>query len=101
MKFKKGDNVIIISGKDKDKKGKIVKIFRDDDKIAVEGVNLQARRTRAKRGGEKGQTVKIAAPVHASNALLYCPTCRRGVRLKTLVLAGKKKRVCVKCNKEL
>ncbi len=101
MKFKKGDNVAIIAGKDRGKKGKILKVIRDDGKIIVEGINLRARRTRAKRAGEKGQTVKIAAPIDASNALLNCSTCRRGVRFKSLVLAGKKKRVCIKCNKEL
>ncbi len=101
MKFKKGDNVIIIAGKDRGKKGKILKVIRDDDKLVVEGINLKSKRIRAKRAGEKGQTVRVAAPIHASNALLNCSACRRGVRIKSLILAGKKKRVCIKCNKEL
>ncbi len=67
MKLKKGDNVIVITGKDKGKKGKIVAVFVDKNKVVIEGVNMMKKHQRPKKSGEKGTKVDIAMPIHASN----------------------------------
>ena len=67
MKLKKGDNVIILTGKDKGKKGKIVRSLPKDDKVIVEGLNMVSKHQRPRKTGEKGQVIKIAMPIHASN----------------------------------
>ncbi len=67
MKFKKGDNVIIITGKDKGKKGKILRALPKKDKVIVEGLNMSKRHQRARKSNEKGSMVDKAMPIHASN----------------------------------
>ena len=67
MKIKKGDNVLIIAGKDKGKKGAVVRALPKEDKVVVAGVNIAKKHTRARKAGEKGQTVEKTMPVHVSN----------------------------------
>lgn len=67
MKIKKGDKVKIITGKDKGKDGKVIKAFPSRDMVVVEGVNMKKKHMRAKKSGQKGQMVELAAPVHVSN----------------------------------
>jgi large subunit ribosomal protein L24 len=64
MKLKKGDNVILIKGKDKGKKGKITKAIPKENKVIVEGLNMFKKHMRPRRQGEKGSTVSIAMPIH-------------------------------------
>ena len=102
MKIKKNDNVIIITGKDKGQKGKVLKVFREAEKVLVEGINLKKKRQRPRKQGEKGQTIDMPHPVSFSNVALYCPSCGRGVRVGTSLKNGLKKlRVCKKCGKEI
>lgn len=67
MKLKKGDNVIVITGKDKGKKGKIVKVLVQENKVVVESVNMMKKHQRPKKSGEKGIKISIAMPLDASN----------------------------------
>ncbi len=67
MKIKKGDNIIVIAGKDKGKTGKVVMSFPKDNKVLVEGVNMQKRHQKARKSGTKGQIVDKAMPINASN----------------------------------
>jgi large subunit ribosomal protein L24 len=67
MKIKKGDNVIIITGKDKGKKGKIVSVLVSENKVIVEGANMMKKHQRPKKSGEKGSMKNIEMPIHASN----------------------------------
>ncbi|MFA4880925.1 MAG: 50S ribosomal protein L24 [Candidatus Doudnabacteria bacterium] len=97
MKLKKGDNVIVTSGKDRGKKGKIVRTFPQRDKIIVEGANLVIRYTRPKKQGEKGQRVEVNAPIHISNAKLICPKCGKGTRVGVKISPQGKRRLCKKC----
>ncbi len=70
MKLKKGDNVIVLAGKDKGKKGKIVRSLPKMDKVIVEGINMSKKHQRARRSNEKGSVVDTAMPIHASNVKL-------------------------------
>ena len=67
MNIKKGDNVIVLTGGDKGKKGKVTKALPKDDKVVVEGLNMRKKHQRARKSGEKGQTISIAVPMHVSN----------------------------------
>ncbi len=67
MKIKKGDNVKIITGKDKGKSGKIVRVLVKENKIIIEGLNMMKKHQRPRKSGEKGTMVNLAMPIHASN----------------------------------
>lgn len=67
MKLKKGDNIIVITGKDKGKKGKITRVLVKENKVVVEGINTMKKHQRPRKSNEKGQVVNIAMPIHASN----------------------------------
>jgi len=67
MKIKKGDNVIVIAGSNKGKKGKVVKAIPADLKVVVEGVNLRKKAHKAKGKGDQSQILEIAMPIHVSN----------------------------------
>lgn len=67
MKIKKGDNVIVIAGKDKGKKGKIIRSLPVKSKVVVEGLNVLKKHQRPKRSGEKGSIINVAMPIHVSN----------------------------------
>ena len=101
MKIKKGDNVIIIAGKDRGRQGKVARTFPKLGKLIVEGMNLQKRREKPRQQGKKGQTVQIAAPLAVSNVMLYCGSCGKGVRTGAKMSGDKKLRVCKKCGKEI
>lgn len=67
MHVKKGDNVIVLSGKDRGKKGKVVKSLPKLGKVIVEGVNVTKKHQRPRRSGEKGTTLEVSMPIHISN----------------------------------
>lgn len=98
MKIKKGDTIKIISGKDKGKRGRVLRIFPKKQTLVVEGLNLVTKHTRPKRVGEKGQKIKMAMPLAISKVMLICPECKKPIRINYKILAdGRKKRFCHKC----
>ncbi|MBJ6725843.1 50S ribosomal protein L24 [Geomesophilobacter sediminis] len=97
LHVKKNDTVVVTTGKDKSKSGKVLTIVPKKDGVIVEGINIVKRHTKA-RGSEQGGILEKEAPVHISNVALLCPKCNKPVRTKTTVLEdGKKARCCVKC----
>ena len=100
MRIKKGDQVQIISGKDKGKKGKVLRTLPSSGKIVVEKVNIIKKHVRARREHEQGQRVEIPAPFDVSNAILICPLCSKATRVEYSVSGERKARVCKKCKKE-
>lgn len=101
MKIKNGDTVLIISGKDKGKKAKVIRVLIEENRIVVEGANLRKKHTRPKKQGEKGQIVEIAAPFNVSNVKLICPRCKKATRIGYRVTEKNKFRICKKCNQEI
>jgi len=101
MKIKKGDTVLIISGKDKGKKAKVLEAFPRQNKIVVEGVNIAKRHRRPRREKEKGQIVEVAAPIDASNVKLVCPKCSQPSRIGYRLTEKGKYRICKKCGQEI
>lgn len=100
MRIKKGDQVQVIAGKHKGKKGKVARVLLSVGKIVVENVNIMKKHTKPKREGEKGQIVEIAAPFDVSNAMVICPNCGKTTRVAYSVKKESKSRMCKKCNKE-
>lgn len=101
MKIKKGDTVLIISGKDRGKKGKVLEAFPKERRIMVEGVNIRKKHVRAKKGGEKGQIVQLPASISDSNTKLICPKCAKPTRVGYKTVEKKKFRLCKKCKQEI
>ena len=101
LHVKKDDTVIVISGKDKGKQGKVVEVSLKEGKVIVEGVNIVSKHVKPRRQGETGGIVKVEGAMYASKVQLYCSKCGKGVRVKTNVADGKKTRVCAKCGSEL
>jgi len=105
MKFKKGDSVLIIAGKDKGRTGKITKAFPKELKVLVEGINLKKKHVRPKKEGEKGQTVEIPATLDISDMKMICPKCGKATRIGYKIgpkgSPDIKKRVCKKCKQDI
>lgn len=97
MKIKKGDKVKVISGKDKGKEGKVIKVLSAEGRVSVEGVNLYKKHVRPKHQEEKGEIVSVARPLAFSNVMLVCPSCGKATRGGFVVEEKKKTRVCKKC----
>lgn len=101
MKLRKGDTVLIISGKDKGKKEKILKVFPKKNEILVEGINMRKKHQKPKKSGAKGQIVHIPGPVSVSNVKLVCPKCGSPTRVGHKIVEEKKYRICKKCGGEI
>lgn len=81
MKFKKGDIVVMIAGKDKGKQGSILRLLPTEDRIVVEGINIRTKHVRAKREGSHGERVQNPAPFSVSKAMLLCPHTKKPTRI--------------------
>jgi large subunit ribosomal protein L24 len=101
MKLKIGDTVRILTGKDKGKKGKITKLFRNSNKITVEKINLITKHIK-KTTQKRGEKLRFEAPIQASNAILLCPKCDKPTRVGHRTLANnKKERICKNCKESV
>lgn len=102
MKVIKNDTVLVITGNDKGKKGKVLKVFPKEHRVIVEGVNFIKRHTRPTQKNQQGGILEKEAPIHVSNLLVVCPKCSTPSRLGRKVLEdGKKVRVCQNCKEML
>ena len=102
MNVKKNDTVIVLSGKDKGKKGKVLSVDPKAGKVIVEKVNMVSRHTKPRKQGEQGGIIKKEAPIYACKVQRVCPKCDKPTRPAHKLLAdGKKVRVCKKCGAEI
>ncbi len=101
MNIKKGDTVVVLSGKDKGKQGKVQGTLPSESKVVVEGVNVVTCHTKPRRQGEEGGIVKREAAIYASKVQVVCPKCGKGTRVAHKIADGKKVRVCKHCGAEL
>ena len=100
MTVKKGDNVVVIAGKDKGKTGKVLEVFPEENRVLVDGVNIVTKHKKARNQNEKSGIVKKSAPINASNVMIICPSCGKATRVYHKEIDGKKVRVC-KCGVSL
>lgn len=101
MKIKKGDQVLIISGKDRGRKGKVIEAIPKQARIIIENINLRKKHVRPKKSGEKGQIVELPGPLSVSDVKIVCPKCSKAARIGYKLEGKKKYRVCKKCNQEI
>ena len=101
MKVKKNDTVLVLTGKDNGKTGKVLRALPGDNKIVVDGINVQKRHKKARSAQETSAIVEQAGPIDASNVLVVCPHCDKATRVAHAEVEGKKVRVCKKCGKPL
>jgi ribosomal protein L24, bacterial/organelle len=99
---KRDDTVIVISGDDKGKRGKVVEVSPKEGKIIVSGVHVVSKHTKPRKQGDAGGIIKVDGPIYADKVMPYCSKCSKGVRVKHTVNKDNKKiRVCAKCGAEL
>ena len=98
MKIRKNDNVLVITGKDKGKTGKVRFAYPKEERLLVEGVNMIKRHTRARKQVRQAGIIQREAPVRVSNVMLMCSRCNHPTRIGSRRLAdGKQVRVCRSC----
>ena len=101
MNIKKDDKVVVLSGKDKGKEGKILSADPKALKVIVEGVNVATKHQKPRKQGEEGGIIKVETPIYASKVQLVCPKCGKATRVGHKVEGDKKVRVCKKCGAEI
>ena len=101
MNVKKGDTVVVLSGKDKGRQGKVQSTIPAQAKVVVEGVNMVTCHTKPRRQGEEGGIVRREAALYASKVQVVCPKCGKGTRVAHKIEGDKKSRVCKHCGAEL
>jgi large subunit ribosomal protein L24 len=98
MNIKKGDTVLVITGKDTGRKGKVLKVIPKDKRLVVEGVNKAKKHQRPSRAIPQGGILQIEAPLNVSNVMLLCTKCNKPTRIAKKILDnGIKVRVCKNC----
>ncbi len=101
MNIRKDDKVVVLSGKDKGKQGKILTADPKAAKVIVEGVNVATKHQKPRKQGEEGGIIKVETPIYASKVQLVCPKCGKATRVGHKIEDGKKVRVCKKCGAEI
>ena len=103
MRIRKNDTVLVLTGKDRNRRGKVLDIIRDKQRVVVEGVNTVKRHVKAGRDQKapQGGIIEVSAPIHISNVRLVCSKCNQPTVTGTRQLEGKKVRFCKKCNESI
>lgn len=97
MKVKKNDTVLVITGKDAGKTAKVLVALPKDNKVVVDGINVQKKHKKARSAQEVSSIQSQSGAIDASNVLVVCPTCEKATRVAYKVEGDKKVRVCKKC----
>ena len=102
MSIRKDDMVVVLSGKDKGKQGKVLEVMPKEGKVIVEKINMVSRHTKPRKQGDQGGILKKEAPIYACKVQRVCPKCGKPTRAAHKVQAdGKKVRICKKCGAEI
>ena len=101
MNVKKNDTVVVLSGKDKGKKGKVLEAMPAAAKVIVEGVNVATCHVKPRKQGEEGGIIKKETPIYSSKVMTVCPKCDKATRVAHKIVDGKKVRVCKHCGAEI
>ncbi len=101
MKLKKGDTVLVTTGKDKGRKGKVEKTFPKAGTVIVGGINVFKRHMKKRDEKRQGGIIDITKPIDVSKLALVCPKCSQPTRIGYLVTRGEKERICRKCEQKI
>lgn len=103
LHVRKGDTVLVLAGRDKGKRGVVLRAMPSEERVVVEGVNMVTRHRKPRPGGPRGQqiqtgTIQKPSPIHVSNVMLVCPRCDTPTRARRVVgESGRRVRVCKNC----
>ena len=101
MNIKKGDTVVVLSGKDRGKQGKVLGSVPKSSKVVVEGINMVTCHVKPRKQGEQGGIVKREAAIASCKVQVVCPKCSKATRVAHKIENGKSVRVCKHCGAEL
>ena len=101
LRFRRDDEVIVISGDDKGKRGKIIEVAPKEGKLLVAGVNIVSKHVKPRKQGEPGGIIKTEGPIYACKVMPYCSKCGKGARVQSKADGKKRVKVCAKCGGEL
>lgn len=102
LRIKKGDTAMVITGKNKGKKGRVLSVAPAEERVIIEGINIIKRHTKPNKKYTQGGIIEKEGPIHLSNVMLVCPKCSTPTRIgNALQESGKKLRVCTKCKEVL
>ena len=101
MNIKRDDKVIVLSGKDKGKEGKVLSVDPKAGKVIVEGVSVASKHSKPRKQGDKGGIIKLETPIYACKVMVVCPKCGKPTRVAHKLVDGKNVRVCKKCGADL
>ena len=100
--IRRDDNVLIITGKDRGKSGKVNRVIREKDRVVVAGVNIATKHVKNRPGVRQAGIIHVEAPLHLSNVMLICPNCSTPTRVAHRVLEdGGKVRACKQCDQNI
>lgn len=94
---RKGDNVVILSGKDKGKQGKVLAVSPKESKVMVEGVNVVSKHMKPRSAGQEGGIIKTESALYSCKVQIVCPKCSKPTKISHKFVDGKKLRACKKC----
>ena len=101
MRIKKGDNVEVLSGNDKGKKGEVLEVLPKDNKIIVKGVNVRKKHVKPRKQGDEGGIISVECAINSSKVNVVCPKCGKATKIGYSEEKDKKIRVCKKCGAKL
>jgi len=101
MFIRKDDTVVVLSGRDKGKEGKVLSADPKNDKLIIEGISVAKRHKKPRKEGDPGGIIKLETPVYASKVMRVCPKCSKPTRHAVKVTDSGKVRVCKKCSAEI
>lgn len=101
MQIKKGDNILVIAGKDRGKQGLVERVLAKEGKLIITGVNIAKHHLKPSRKNPHGGIINMPAPIEASNVLIVCPHCGKPIRIAHKINPQMKERVCRKCQGNL
>ena len=101
MRIKKGDNVQVLSGNDKGKKGEVLEVLPKEEKVVVKGVNIRKKHVKARRQGEESGITSVECAIPVSKVNVVCPKCGKATKVGYSIEKDEKVRICKKCGAKL
>ena len=101
LSVKKGDNVVVIAGKDAGKTGEVLEVNKENGKVVVSQVNIQSHHRKPRNKDDKGGILKSEGAIDVSNVQVVCPVCKKATRVAHMEVEGKNVRSCKKCGATL
>ena len=101
LSVKKGDNVVVIAGKDAGKTGEVLEVNKENGKVVVSQVNIQSHHRKPRNKDDKGGIIKSEGAIDVSNVQVICPVCKKATRVAHMEVEGKNVRSCKKCGAAL